>query len=257
MEEKLSGEISANFDGKEKGIFGFIKRLNEGGSDTNALIEEAKEELSKEWRYDIRDSEPTAKSFVDSYELKVSSKKVEKEINFDDTESIVNQLQEHLDKVHESVTAARDKLTEICNGRRKSAGELETRVNGELEEVFKQEDARIQEVVKVVKERINSKDPEEVKALTRKARLTLLKNQRYALEDADLYEDCGLEVVKEVSLKHINFEERKPRSLIPSFTEKGELSLSFAFFDEDEAEVLKEVDSPFEVEMEVKVWEEG
>ena len=44
-------------------------------------------------------------------------------------------------------------------------------------------------------------------------------------------------------------------SLIPSFTEKGELSLSFTFFDEDEAEVLKEVGSHFEVE--VKVWAKG
>ena len=94
-----------------------------------------------------------------------------------------------------------------------------------------------------------------MKKLTRKARLTLLKNQRYALEDAGLYENCRLKVIKEASLKFIDFEERKARSLIPSFTEKGELSLSFAFFDEDEVEVLKDVDSPFEVE--VKVWEKG
>ena len=109
--------------------------------------------------------------------------------------------------------------------------------------------------MKVVKEKIGSKDPEEVKALTRKAKLTLLKNQRYTLEDADLYEDCGLRVVKEAALEVIDFEGRKPRSLIPSFTEKGDLSLSFAFFDEDEVEVLKEIDSPSKVE--VKVWEKG
>ena len=88
--------------------------------------------------------------------------------------------------------------------------------------------------MKLVKEKIGSKDPEEVEELTRKARLTLLRNQRYALEAADLYEDCGLRVVKEASLEFIDFEERKPRSFVPSFTEKGELSLSFAFFDEDE-----------------------
>ena len=72
-----------------------------------------------------------------------------------------------------------------------------------------------------------------------------------------MHENCDLRVVKEASLESINFEERKPRSLIPSFTEKGELSLSFAFFDEDEAEVLKEVDSPCKVKVEVKVWEKG
>ena len=91
-----------------------------------------------------------------------------------------------------------------------------------------------------------------MEALTRKARSTLLRNQRYALEDAYLYEDCGLKVIKEASLKAIDFEKRKPRSLIPSFTEKGELSLSFAFFDEDEVMVLKGIDLPFKVE--VKVW---
>ena len=107
----------------------------------------------------------------------------------------------------------------------------------------------------MVKEKIDSKDPEEVKELTRKARLALLMNQRYTIEEADLYEDCGLKVIKEASLKSIDFEERKPRSLIPSLTEKGEFSLSFTFFDEDEAEVLKEVDS--ELEVEVKVWEKG
>ena len=45
------------------------------------------------------------------------------------------------------------------------------------------------------------------------------------------------------------------QKMIPSFTEKGELSLSFTFFNEDEVDVLKSVDSLFEVE--VKVWEKG
>ena len=56
-------------------------------------------------------------------------------------------------------------------------------------------------------------------------------------------------------LKLTCFEKRKPADLVPSFTEKGELSLSFTFFSEDEVEVLKGVDSSFEVEM--KVWEKG
>ena len=164
-------------------------------------------------------------------------------------------LQEHFNRIQESKASVQDVLVEICAKRRKEIEEIGQRINSELEGPFTQEDARIQEVVKVIKEKINSKDPEEVEALTRKARLTLLRNQRYAIEDADSYEDCGLRVVKEASLNHIDFEERKPRSLIPSFTEKGELSLSFAFFDEDEVEVLKEVDSPFEVE--VKMWKKG
>ena len=52
-----------------------------------------------------------------------------------------------------------------------------------------------------------------------------------------------------------HFEERKPTKVVPSFTEKGELSLSFPFFSEDEVEVLKDVDLHFDVE--IKVWEKG
>ena len=37
-----------------------------------------------------------------------------------------------------------------------------------------------------------------------------------------------------------------PVNLVPSFTEKGDLSLSFSFFNEDEAETLKDAASlPF------------
>ena len=68
----------------------------------------------------------------------------------------------------------------ICAKRRKEIEGIGQRINSELEGPFTQEDARIQEVVKLVKEKIDSKDPEEVKELARKARLTLLKNQRYA-----------------------------------------------------------------------------
>ena len=54
----------------------------------------------------------------------------------------------------------------------------------------------------------------------------------------------------------INFEGRKPTNLVPSFSKKGDLSLSFTFFNEDEREALKSADSsPFEVE--VKMWEKG
>ena len=56
-------------------------------------------------------------------------------------------------------------------------------------------------------------------------------------------------------MKFIDFEERKPTNLIPLYTEKGELSLSFTSFNGDEVDVLKGIVSPFEVE--AKVWEKG
>ena len=50
----------------------------------------------------------------------------------------------------------------------------------------------------------------------------------------------------------IDFEERKPGSLVP-FTEKGELVISFTFFSEDEVRVLKEFNLIFKAEL--KIWE--
>ena len=54
LEERTSGEISEDFNPKEEEIFRLIEKLNEGGGDIDALIKEAKEELSKEWRYEIQ-----------------------------------------------------------------------------------------------------------------------------------------------------------------------------------------------------------
>ena len=108
----------------------------------DALVKKAKEKLSKELRYEIQHSK-YARSFVDSYGLKVSSADVKKELNLDNTEYITNQLQEHLDKLQESRDAAQEKLDEICNQRRREGDELGKNINGKLEEVFKAEDARI------------------------------------------------------------------------------------------------------------------
>ena len=248
LEEKISGKISEDFNAKEEEILGLIEKFNEGeeGGDMDVLVKKAKEELAKKWKYEIQHY-VFGVSFVDSYELKVSSVKVEKELNFDDTEFIVNALQEHFEKIRESMTAAQENLAEICSKTRKEAEELKGRINGKLEVVFKAEDARIQGVVKMIKEKSDSEDPEEVKELIRRAKLTLLKSQNYELiEGEDLLDSYDLGVEREASLECIDFEERKPTDLVPSFTEKGELSLLFSFFNGDEVEVLKNVDSPLE-----------
>ena len=260
LEDKFSEKTYEDFNAKEEEILGLIEKLNKGDGDMGALIKKTKKELSKEWKYEIRYLKK-AKGFVDSYELKVSSVEVEKELNFDSIESIVNVLQEHIEKIHESMTAAQEKLMKICSRRRGKSERLEKRINGKLEEVFEAEDARIQRVVKMIKENIDSEDPEEVKELTRKAKLTLLRNQKYSLWNPSEWarkrpcDNFDLNAERGASLKFIDFEERKPTNMVHSFTRKGELSLSFAFFSEDEVEVLKGVDSPFW--MEVKMWEKG
>ena len=54
LEEKISGEISEDYNSKEEEIFGLIENLNEGEGDIDALVKKANEELSKDWKYEIR-----------------------------------------------------------------------------------------------------------------------------------------------------------------------------------------------------------
>ena len=255
LEAKIDEEAREDYGKREEQTFELLGKLGEEENDSlDGLIKEAQEELSKELKYEIQHS-GSMESFACSFELKISSVKIEKKVNLNNVDSIVNKLQERQNRIHESMVAAQEELTGICNKRRKEVVDLGNMTNEKLEVAFKQEDARIQSVVKMVKEKIGCRDPEEVKELTRKAKLTLLKSQKYSLFKGNSLEKYDLKVEKEASLKSIDFGERKLRSLISSFTEKGELSLSFAFFDEDEAEVLKDVDSHFEVE--VKVWAKG
>ena len=257
MEESVNKEIHEDFDKKEEQILGLIEKLNEGGRNSDALIEQAQEELSKEWAYEIQQCEPE-EGFAESHKLKISSVKVGKKPysgDEDKTEFIANRLREHLDKIQESVTAAQDKLIEVSNERRKAASELEMRINGKLESFFSQEDARIQGVVKLVKEKIGSKDPEEVKELTLKAKVTLLETKKYSLSEGSSCAEYDLIVRNDVDLRCLNFEERKPTDLAPLFTEKGNLSLSFTLFNEVEMTLLKPLNPLFDVE--VKTWEKG
>ena len=203
LEERMENEISEDFDAKEEDICGLIKKLSKGDGDMNALKEKAREVLSKEWRYEIQHR--SANDFANSYELKISSAKVERELDFDDIGAIVNAFQEHQERLHEAAYAAQERLIEICNERREEADELEERINGELEEAFIAEDLRIQSVVKEIKNNIDSEDPDEVSELIRKVHLALLKKQRYTLSREGPQGNCALVVTKEASLESIDF----------------------------------------------------
>ena len=200
----------------------------------------------------------------------------------EEREKVSRILSERLGAHDESRRAAQEKLHEFCEGLRAQIDEFEERANGELEEKFKAEDNRLQTALN----ELSPDGNDDISKAIQKAKAGLLVMQSYEVvvrgfgEDEggdepgrkrmkkaegggrresrmfDLASLCELRTERKVvSMEPIDFEERKPRSLIPSFTEKGELSLSFTFFDEDEVEVLKEVDSPFEVE--VKMWKKG
>lgn len=63
--------------------------------------------------------------------------------------------------------------------------------------------------MKVTKERINSNNHDEVNEWIKKAKLTLLKNQKYSIiEGSDSLGSYDIRVEKEALLKYIDFEER-------------------------------------------------
>ena len=68
---------------------------------------------------------------------------------------------------------------------------------------------------------------------------------------------CELKTERRASsLELIDFDRKKATDLVPLFTERGYLSLSFSFFNEDDVETLKGAgSSPFI--MEVKMWKKG
>ena len=187
-----------------------------------------------------------------------------KQIEEEERERVSKILSERLEAHDESRRAAQVKLHDFCEGLRARINEFEERVNRELEEKYTVEDNRLQTALN---ELSPDDDDGDVSKAIQKAKAELLVMQSYEVVVGGLDEDnqkskfsiksmCELKTERKLlSLKVIDFEERKARSLIPSFTKKGELSLSFAFFDEDEAEVLKEFDLHFEVE--VIVWEKG
>ena len=251
-EEGLNGEINNDFNRRHENIQGLIDKLDKREGDVDALIKEAQAELIKQPKYEIRESG----FFYGLHRLCISVLRGENISGPNDANSIANKLREYQKKLEELKDAAQTKLCEIRIKKQKEVDELYVRVNDEeLGGPFTQEDARLQEVKAKLNEKSDSKDPEEVKELIKIGRLALLTKQSYTLVKENSYLDYHINPEREVSLKSIDFEERKPRSLIPSFTKKGELSLSFAFFDEGEARVLKEFGLHFEVEM--RVWEKG
>ena len=179
----------------------------------------------------------------------------------EERENIKKLLSKRLEIHDESRKAAQEKLHEICEELRAQVDKLGEKINSELEEKFTAEDNRLQTALDELRSSEDSK-------MIQKAKAGLLVEQTYNVveRDSDDYNEDEQESIisslyelkterNVVYLKLIEFEGRKPANLVPSFTEKGELALSFTFFSEDEVEALKDVDSPFEAE--VKVWEKG
>ena len=277
--EAISGKIAKDFEALEKRVFGLIDKLNskldspeeegEGKGETlNSLIKKAQEVLSKDRVYNIKHSEE-GKTLSEMYKLEISDVKAKKRKgglgNMGDdasrVEFVVGELEKHVERAQESMAAAQEKLSAICNERGSKAGKLEDYINKKMSQPFAREDARLQEVVGLIKKRIEAGTPKELEELAAKARATLAGKQGYAYtreakvvkgRQRDIHD---LVVTREVDLHFIGFAERKAPAITSVAVESGKVSLSFAFFNSDELEVVK----PFGLDVDVvaTVWEKG
>ena len=291
LEERFSEEISKPFEETEARIFGFIEKLNEvieklsSASNTEeeeegkddekgkgkkdcekelkGLINKAQKELSWDYQYKLEHNE-SAESFEEAYKFAVTKSKGRGRLDLREipdaaskTAFVVERLEEHLERVSEAMCAAQSELAEVCSARRSDAEELEKKINTAMEPVFAAEDARIQGVVKPLRERAESGSAEEVSALLGKARAAFVMAQRYGLSynrRPRLCDEYELLVTQEASLEFIYFEERAPTDVAAAFTDNGEIALKFAFFSVEEAELLRGIDLPLKTW--VELWEE-
>ena len=264
LEDKIGCEIRKEFDSIEEGTLSAIGELNskldnsKEGRNLDTVITEARH-FMKEYKYAIEQLE-NAQSFADSYRLTISSVPANEDnaSGANEAERVAGLLEKSLEKTHESVVSAQDRLLEICNKRREEAEEMKKRVNGRLGELFTKEDARLQGVLKEVREKIGSDNPGEVREAVAQAEAALITGLRYSLENPanELSLDgYDLTATEEVFLECLGLESRKPANFVPSFSNNGELSLSFAFFSGEEAAFLKPLNLPFMVEL--TTWEKG
>ena len=269
LEEKLNGEIRRDFDETEERVLGLIDVLStsstsgEDKDHLDGLMDWAQEELAIRRRYEIKRYE-YRESFADSYKLNIATFRAEKGVNLDGLdddasriEFMVGKLQEKLRWDNEFMTAAQGKVTEICNNRRRYSEGFERKINEKLEPLFSQEDARLQEVVSLLRKNVDSNNSEEeLREVARKAKEALFVNQKYSLSNlfgGHSLDDYDLSVAKEVSLKYIDFEGRKPTDFVVSSAVNGEVSFSFAFFSADELDVLRPLNLSLKVEL--SIWE--
>lgn len=179
LEERIIGELNNHLSETEERILNLIEQLNNSDNENinESLINQIQCELSSEVKYDIL-LRKSIRNFIDSCELKTSETKTNFTANEkNNTESIINKLREHLNKVYESITAAQDNLTEVCTKRKNEAVELEIRANEELETHFSREDARIQETVNLIKRGNEDEDDNERRIENKSKNDTSLKSK--------------------------------------------------------------------------------
>ena len=273
LEESINEKMGKDFGALEKRIYCLIGRLNrkidnpDEGESLESLIKKAQEEISKDKVYKIKKTEKTD-TLAEMYKLEISGVRIKRKSGIgkisDDAskvEFIAGEMEEYVARNQESMTAAQEKLAEICKELRSKAEKLEKYINKKMSQPFAREDARLQEVVGMIKKKIGCATPKELEGLAARARATLAGSQRYAYtretkvvngHQRDMHD---LAVTREVLLEYINFAERKAPAIRSAAVENGKISFSFTFFSPDEVEGVKSFG--LTVDVVVTMWKRG
>ena len=281
-EARESKKIREEYEETEGRILSLVERLkgkldaSEGAVDSNdlsTLMELADQELAMELTYDI-DSTRSAATSNKRIAHNPSTEPLWKRLKLDDTEDTekrggrecfenvitdtVRLLEEHLERAHETMAAAQDRVEEFYKKKRSEAEEFVVSINKELEALFTEEDARVQSVVNAVREVIYSGSPVNVKELAMKVKEALIIAQKYGLcQSPSAGGALELDVKHEPSLECIFFGERMPTITSITFTKKGLMCVSFILFNDDDEDMvlLRPLELKFSVT--VKLWEQG
>lgn len=265
LEENINKDINNLFNPVEEHVFDLFEQFNNASSqndenELSSLIEKARKELSSEYKCSINQLELT-KTFVDGYALSSSVIQNDKYNDLNDVKEIACKLKEHLAKNSETKTDLQNQIAEICNKRREKIAEIKTKINEDFEAKFHREDARIQGILKIVKENIDNENVHETEIIKAQAEMALVVNQKYSLTDlstlvkAVIKDPYELKISKETSLESFNFEARKPLNLKVMYIDNGFISVSFSIFSNEEINALKHLDLKMDIEL--KIYEKG
>lgn len=159
----------------------------------------------------------------------------------EEEKAVVKRLEEYLDKHDKNRITVQDALISICSKLKKSIEEMETSINSELEEKYRNEDDRFQEMLAELNKAIHTGANDTICALVSKAKAALLVTQSYKLAPKEGNSDfslCGLETKRKVKWDRIDL--KSPTQLKVRGVASGLVNISFTSLDSETIKVLTE-----------------
>ena len=196
--------------------------------------------LCKEFRDRVNEEETTSSREAEEAFARESN---ELQTALDNPSNNSNQtvIYAKLEECDEKRRAALETKREESEGKRKQIGELEDRINSELEDKFKEEDNRLQSALNSFLTEASSGNKEKASETLQKAKAELLVLQRYDIKSTrnkeDFSEMLELTTEKEVVTEWLSLV--RPEDIkIDRVSNKGRVSISFTFLTPEEERAL-------------------